>query len=78
MIQPRVVRCPGKGRSVQKVGLPHRQGGLRLVQVGVRGRDVDEHERFGGAAQRIAHEHRQLLIAVRDVRLRIEAELITV
>ncbi len=48
----------------------HLQRGLRLVQVGVGGRHVDKHERLGGAAQAVAHQHRQLVVAVWYVRLR--------
>ena len=37
-----------------------------LLAVVVCGRDVDEHERLGVAAERVLHQHRQLVVAVRD------------
>ncbi len=47
----------------------HFQGAVRLVEIGVRGGHVDEHEGLGGAAQGVGHQHRQLVVAVRDVHL---------
>jgi hypothetical protein len=52
--------CTRRGRGGANLG---------LVQVGVCGRNVDEHEGLGGAPQRIGHEHCQLVVAVRDVAL---------
>ena len=45
----------------------HLQRGLRLIQIGVGGRHVDEHERLGRPAQAVAHQHRELMVAVWDV-----------
>ena len=42
---------------------------LGLVEVSVGGRHVDKHERLGGAAEGVAHEHGELVVAVGDVRL---------
>ena len=38
----------------------------RLVAVVVCGRDVDEHEGLGVAAQRVLHQHGQLVVPVGD------------
>lgn len=42
---------------------------LGLIEVGVGGGHIDEHERLGGAAEGVAHEHGELVVAVGDVRL---------
>ena len=42
----------GSGARLQRV--------LRLVQVGVHRRHVDKHERLGGAADGVGHEHGEL------------------
>ena len=43
-----------------------REGDDGLVAVVVGGGDVDEHERLGVAAERVLHEHGQLVVAVGD------------
>ena len=42
---------------------------LGLIDIPVRGRHIDKHERLGVSSERVRHEHRELGVAVGDVLL---------
>lgn len=49
-------------------GLCLRERAVGLLQTVADRGDVDKHECFGKTPQRVAHEHRELVVAVGDVR----------